>query len=373
MDCDRFANALQELLDGSLPEEKRPEVEGHLRSCKRCNELYADLKRLRSLLRSLPDLKVSTEFTRNVKEIIEAERRRAFRNKFLLRAAALVLGAVSLSVVLILALRRPAGPREVAGVFTKKQHPPKLQKTEGLGSEEKEKEKEKGPAEPVVRKIQASRPARAPKPPARTLLRVERAAPEGAAPLSRPVGRGKDMLKAAEKAKVSAEVLAGTPAWADKSLETKGAAGVGVSPVEYLFLQDTPQTRALLARMGIKGPPGARAFKVELPREAFGKLQAIAVAIGKTPEPQLAKEKVRAHARRGGAAVRSVRKSAGARALVEKRKETEQYVKVMILLVPSPEKAPSGFYKPPSGGRSRESKAAQEKPAQKPAGKNQRP
>ena len=57
---------LHALLDRTLPEEETKAVGLHLKSCRRCNTLYEDLRSLHGALRSLPLERLDASFTERV-------------------------------------------------------------------------------------------------------------------------------------------------------------------------------------------------------------------------------------------------------------------------------------------------------------------
>jgi anti-sigma factor RsiW len=75
MNCTDAQSALSELLDGTLPRDRRAQVEAHLESCADCRAVLADIRRLREKARALPKVvppetlwrKVSADFEREAK------------------------------------------------------------------------------------------------------------------------------------------------------------------------------------------------------------------------------------------------------------------------------------------------------------------
>lgn len=53
MTCDPFSEALSELVDGTLPADRRVEVQAHLDDCPPCRQMVADLRRLREAVQQL--------------------------------------------------------------------------------------------------------------------------------------------------------------------------------------------------------------------------------------------------------------------------------------------------------------------------------
>lgn len=53
---------LSQLLDGELSETKAMEVRSHLETCERCQQAFAELTRLDSLLKTLPEIDLSPDF-----------------------------------------------------------------------------------------------------------------------------------------------------------------------------------------------------------------------------------------------------------------------------------------------------------------------
>jgi anti-sigma factor RsiW len=72
MNCTEVQSALSELLDGTLPRDRRAQVEAHLESCADCRAVLADLRRIREQARALPKVvppealwqKVSADYLR---------------------------------------------------------------------------------------------------------------------------------------------------------------------------------------------------------------------------------------------------------------------------------------------------------------------
>jgi anti-sigma factor RsiW len=56
MSCTEFQSALSELVDGTLPRDRRSHVEAHVESCADCRTLLADIRRMRERARALPKM-----------------------------------------------------------------------------------------------------------------------------------------------------------------------------------------------------------------------------------------------------------------------------------------------------------------------------
>jgi len=54
MSCTEYQSMLSELLDGTLPRDRRSQVEAHVASCAECGAALADFRRIREQARSLP-------------------------------------------------------------------------------------------------------------------------------------------------------------------------------------------------------------------------------------------------------------------------------------------------------------------------------
>ncbi len=54
MNCEHYEDAIGDLVDGSIDEARRIEVERHLRDCEPCRELLADLRQIRAAAAHLP-------------------------------------------------------------------------------------------------------------------------------------------------------------------------------------------------------------------------------------------------------------------------------------------------------------------------------
>ena len=87
---------IQAWCEGALSGEELRELEAHLAACPACRKLAEDLRKLRGLLRSLPEVPPGTEFARTVfsridREEIERARRRTFYLKVSSLAALFLL------------------------------------------------------------------------------------------------------------------------------------------------------------------------------------------------------------------------------------------------------------------------------------------
>lgn len=71
INCDAFADALDELLERELPEPTRVAMEAHAASCDDCGPLLADLRRLRTEAANLPELAPSRDLWAGIAARIE--------------------------------------------------------------------------------------------------------------------------------------------------------------------------------------------------------------------------------------------------------------------------------------------------------------
>ncbi|MEP6992394.1 MAG: zf-HC2 domain-containing protein [bacterium] len=72
LDCDGFADALADYLEGDAPEEVRSGVDAHAGSCAACRQLLADLASLRTDAAALPLLVPSRDLWTGIAERIDA-------------------------------------------------------------------------------------------------------------------------------------------------------------------------------------------------------------------------------------------------------------------------------------------------------------
>ncbi len=72
LDCDGFANALADYLEGDAPDGVRSAVEAHAASCTACQQLLADLTTIRTEAEGLPLLTPSRDLWTGIAERIDA-------------------------------------------------------------------------------------------------------------------------------------------------------------------------------------------------------------------------------------------------------------------------------------------------------------
>ncbi len=100
--CERFSHYLQAYCDNELPEEIRVQMDNHLNACPRCRELVEDLKKVRTLITSMPTIEPGRHFADNVGDAVSRERlpRRIPAVSKVLQAAAAVVLTAGLGVLL---------------------------------------------------------------------------------------------------------------------------------------------------------------------------------------------------------------------------------------------------------------------------------
>lgn len=108
MACERYLNAINELVDGTLGSLRRAELELHLESCEACSALLADLREIARAAHSLEDLQPPPHVWTQVVDRLRQEGRVSGRTAMmrpsytvLALAAALVL-AVGASLLLLM-------------------------------------------------------------------------------------------------------------------------------------------------------------------------------------------------------------------------------------------------------------------------------
>ena len=121
--CERYLNAINELVDGTLGPIRRAELELHLEGCEDCRALLADLRRVTEAAGALPALEPPDRVWTQIAGTLRAEGRVApdappppRRNYTMLALAATLLLAVGSSLWLLLARGGPdAGAPASAG------------------------------------------------------------------------------------------------------------------------------------------------------------------------------------------------------------------------------------------------------------------
>lgn len=106
--CERYLNAINELVDGTLGPIRRAELELHLDGCEDCRALLTDLRSVREAARALPGLEPSDRLWMQIAGTLRAEGRVApdapalpRRNYAMLALAATLLLAVGSSLWLL--------------------------------------------------------------------------------------------------------------------------------------------------------------------------------------------------------------------------------------------------------------------------------
>jgi hypothetical protein len=112
MSCDRFANAIDELVDGTLSDDGRRALEAHLGDCAACRTLVADLQAIRQAAGALEPLAPPPAVWARVSSGIAAPPRRGFAAFFVqspwLAAAAVVVVAAGVTAALLVGGPGPA-------------------------------------------------------------------------------------------------------------------------------------------------------------------------------------------------------------------------------------------------------------------------
>jgi hypothetical protein len=113
--CERYLNAIDELVDGTLGPLRRAELDLHLESCDDCRALAADLREIARAARSLDQLQPPSRAWQQIAGRLQAERRvsasagssvRHVSVSWLALAAALVI-AVGASLFVLMPRRQP--------------------------------------------------------------------------------------------------------------------------------------------------------------------------------------------------------------------------------------------------------------------------
>jgi anti-sigma factor RsiW len=73
MECDNIREKLSSYIDGIIPPEERMLIDEHLKTCERCNESLADLKKTLEYVQNLEDIEPPAWTTQKVMERIKAE------------------------------------------------------------------------------------------------------------------------------------------------------------------------------------------------------------------------------------------------------------------------------------------------------------
>ena len=121
--CERYLNAIHELVDGTLGPIRRAELELHLEACDGCRALADDLREIARTARSLDVLEPPAHVWKSIAGRLRADHGAAepstglggHRSVALLAIAATLLLAVAASLFM---LRRPATPPETAATST---------------------------------------------------------------------------------------------------------------------------------------------------------------------------------------------------------------------------------------------------------------
>jgi anti-sigma factor RsiW len=117
--CDRYLNAINELVDGTLGPIRRSELELHLESCEDCRALADDLQAIAETAGSLDPIAPPAHVWREISAQLQREGRvttpasSVFRNPTWLALAAALLLAIAGSLIVIFP-RQAAAPATVA-------------------------------------------------------------------------------------------------------------------------------------------------------------------------------------------------------------------------------------------------------------------
>jgi hypothetical protein len=111
--CERYLNAIQELVDGTLGPIRRAELELHLESCDGCRALAADLREITRAARSLDLLEPPEQVWKSISGRLRADRAAAGPSRGLGRHRSVALLAIAATLVLavgasLFMLRGPA-------------------------------------------------------------------------------------------------------------------------------------------------------------------------------------------------------------------------------------------------------------------------
>ena len=111
--CERYLNAIQELVDGTLGPIRRAELELHLETCDGCRALAADLREIARTARSLDILEPPEHVWKSIAGQLRAERGATDTSRSLGRHQSMALLAIAATLVLAIGaslfmLRRPA-------------------------------------------------------------------------------------------------------------------------------------------------------------------------------------------------------------------------------------------------------------------------
>jgi hypothetical protein len=118
MACQRYLNAIDEMVDGTLGPIRRAELELHLESCDECAALLADLREIRRATDSLEDLQPPPRVWERIADRLRQEGRvaevpRGWRSRAsypLIGLAAALILAVAASLLMIVRSRDAAAP-----------------------------------------------------------------------------------------------------------------------------------------------------------------------------------------------------------------------------------------------------------------------
>ena len=117
--CDRYLNAIHELVDGTLGPIRRAELELHLENCEGCRALAQDLQAIGRTARSLDRLQPPDRVWRNVAGRLRTEGRATAARTPLVQRRSMVVFALAAALVLLVGsslvmLRRQAQAPEPA-------------------------------------------------------------------------------------------------------------------------------------------------------------------------------------------------------------------------------------------------------------------
>lgn len=123
MSCDRYTDAIADLVEGTLPEAAKPEVQTHLDACPACRELAADLREIRRVAATLEITPPPPRVWARISSELDTRRtRRWFLEPRWLAAAAMLVLVAGVSAVWLSRTGTPlpepspvAGPTAVTG------------------------------------------------------------------------------------------------------------------------------------------------------------------------------------------------------------------------------------------------------------------
>jgi hypothetical protein len=153
--CERYLNAIHELVDGTLGPIRRAELELHLESCDRCRALAADLQEITRTAESLDDIAPPARVWTALSAQLRAERGMTAPSRTLVRHRSVAMLAIAATLVLAvgasLFLLRTQGTAPVAQPAPAPQPAPAAQATPAPGNVTPE-----DPVQSVVKELAAT-------------------------------------------------------------------------------------------------------------------------------------------------------------------------------------------------------------------------